>query len=152
MVKIQIQNQKKLTEEIINYYIEKSCRKGYENGVTDGRKEVLSKAYGLAQKGVNVPERRDLTPLGMITFPDKNKGLKNAIIDSLPKLEKEDYFLGKTINEFRKVAISQEEKGIAKYGHELRPNDNYNWLDMALEELVDATKYIIAEKAKRGEI
>ena len=126
-------------EEIINHYIEQSCQKGYAEGVIDGRKEVLSKAVGLAQKGVNVPRRRDLTPLGMITFPEKKESIKSA-------------FLSKVKREFDYLATMQEIKGIEKYGHELRPDDNYNWLDMALEELVDAVKYLVAEKEKRGKI
>lgn len=54
-----------------------------------------------------------------------------------------------TIAEFEKTAISQEEKGIEKYGKPLNPIDNYDWLDMADEEAVDLYKYLHAEKVKR---
>lgn len=48
------------------------------------------------------------------------------------------------------VADSQEDKGIKKYGKPLNPLDNYDWLDMEFEELIDAAKYNRAEKAKRN--
>lgn len=57
--------------------------------------------------------------------------------------------LHRTIKDFESVAKSQEEKGIAKYGKPLDPMDNYDWLEMANEELVDAYKYFMAEKVKR---
>lgn len=57
--------------------------------------------------------------------------------------------LHNTIEEFDYVANRQEEKGIAKYGKPLDPMDNYDWLEMANEELVDAYKYFMAEKVKR---
>lgn len=57
--------------------------------------------------------------------------------------------LNKTIKEFKEVAYSQEVKGINKYGKPLDPMDNYNWLQMALEEQVDGAKYLIAEMEKR---
>lgn len=50
---------------------------------------------------------------------------------------------------FGEVADSQEDKGIIKYGKPLDPLDDYDWLDMALEESVDGTKYLVAEKVKR---
>ena len=54
-----------------------------------------------------------------------------------------------TKDEFIKTANSQERKGILKYGKPLEPMDDYDWLDMEAEELVDAFKYNRAEKAKR---
>ncbi|KGX84465.1 hypothetical protein [Pontibacillus litoralis] len=57
--------------------------------------------------------------------------------------------LRRSIAEFSGVAISQEEKGVAKYGKPLDPRDNYNWLEMAKEELVDGFKYLEAERVKR---
>ena len=94
-----------VAEEIINHYINKSCEKGYNNGVIDGRNEVLSKAYGLAQKGVNVPQRRDLTPLGMITFPDKNEGSESRfkkILDPIAELlEKKNHDYGNSYSKLR---------------------------------------------------
>src|SRR5690606_19056662 len=50
---------------------------------------------------------------------------------------------------FGRVADNQEDKGIAKYGKPLDPLDDYDWLQMALEESVDGTKYLIAEMEKR---
>lgn len=60
------------------------------------------------------------------------------------------HHLNKTIEEFDYIANSQEKKGIAKYGKPLDPLDNYDWLEMANEELVDGYKYLIAEKEKRN--
>lgn len=54
-----------------------------------------------------------------------------------------------TKDEFIKVANSQERKGIEKYGKPLDALDNYDWLEMALEEQVDGTKYLVAEMEKR---
>lgn len=53
---------------------------------------------------------------------------------------------------FSEVADSQENKGIEKYGKPLNPLDNYDWLDMEFEELIDAAKYNRAEKIKRNHI
>ncbi|MBN6205562.1 hypothetical protein JYK21_03780 [Ralstonia pickettii] len=53
---------------------------------------------------------------------------------------------------FSEVADSQEDKGIEKYGKPLNPLDNYDWLDMEFEELIDAAKYNRAEKIKRQHI
>jgi hypothetical protein len=52
----------------------------------------------------------------------------------------------KTIDNFRKDAISQSVKGVAKYGKVLDPLDNYNWRTMAKEELADAYVYLDAEE------
>ncbi len=57
--------------------------------------------------------------------------------------------LNHAIEEFAKTANNQENKGITKYGKPLNPYDNYDWLDMEFEELVDAAKYNRAEKRKR---
>ena len=65
--------------------------------------------------------------------------------------EVEAKHLNHTIKEFTDVAESQEfDKGIPKYGKPLDPLDNYDWLDMEFEELVDAIKYNRAEKVKRN--
>ena len=54
---------------------------------------------------------------------------------------------------FKRVAFTQEMKGLDKYGEPLNPhNKNYNWLEMATEELVDGFKYLHAEQVKRNEI
>lgn len=57
--------------------------------------------------------------------------------------------LKRSIISFGNTANAQEEKGIKKYGKPLDPMDDYDWLDMATEELVDAFKYLEAEKVKR---
>lgn len=57
--------------------------------------------------------------------------------------------LNESIKEFDRVARVQEKKGIMKYGQALDPLDRYDWLEMAKEELVDAFKYLQAEKEKR---
>ena len=50
---------------------------------------------------------------------------------------------------FEEVADIQERKGIEKYGQPLRALDGFDWLQMALEEQVDGTKYLVAEMEKR---
>lgn len=50
---------------------------------------------------------------------------------------------------FNDVANNQERKGIMKYGQPLNPMDKYDWLEMCIEELTDAYKYLVAEQAKR---
>lgn len=51
---------------------------------------------------------------------------------------------------FNNTANDQEQKGIKKYGKPLNPLDNYNWLEMCLEEQVDGAAYIVAEMDKRS--
>lgn len=60
--------------------------------------------------------------------------------------------LKKTKEIFGEVAYSQEIKGIEKYRQPLDPLDNYDWLEMALEEQVDGTKYLVAEMEKRKDV
>jgi len=50
---------------------------------------------------------------------------------------------------FTEAANRQENKGVEKYGKPLDPLDNYDWLEMATEELVDGFKYLVAEQVKR---
>ena len=57
-----------------------------------------------------------------------------------------------SVDQFTQVALSQEKKGIQKYGQPLNPLDSYDWLDMASQELVDGFKYLHAEQVKRAEI
>ena len=45
----------------------------------------------------------------------------------------------------------RRERGRKKYGKGLDHNDNYDWLEMAIEEQLDALQYLLAEKLKRGE-
>ena|SRR5690625_2599520 len=56
--------------------------------------------------------------------------------------------LENTVIKFAIEAQVQEDKGIDKYGKPLDPLDNYDWLKMASEELVDAYKYLNAEQEK----
>jgi hypothetical protein len=65
----------------------------------------------------------------------------------------EKSFLQKVIDQFTKSAESQENKGIEKYGHEVQPHDpKWDWNLMAEEELVDAFKYLHADRIRRDEI
>jgi len=57
--------------------------------------------------------------------------------------------LNDTIDKFAEKAKSQEEKGLVKYGKPLDPLDDYDWLEMANDEMVDGYKYLVAEKEKR---
>jgi len=57
--------------------------------------------------------------------------------------------LKRTVNKFEEMAVSQEEKGMEKYGKPIDPLDDYDWLEMADEEMVDGYKYLHAEKIKR---
>lgn len=60
--------------------------------------------------------------------------------------------LEKVNKKFSETAYLQEMKGIRKYGKALDPIDNYDWLQMALEEQVDGTKYLVAEIEKRKHV
>lgn len=60
--------------------------------------------------------------------------------------------LHKSLIKFADVAHKQEEKGIAKYGKSLDPADKYDWTEMAIEELVDGFKYILAEQVRRKSV
>jgi len=57
--------------------------------------------------------------------------------------------LQSSIDKFTSSAKSQEDKGIEKYGQPLDPLDDYDWLEMAIEEQVDGFKYLHAEQIKR---
>lgn len=54
-----------------------------------------------------------------------------------------------TNEEFKKVNEKQAQKGFENYGKYLNPADQYDWCDMALEELVDAVNYLVAEKERK---
>lgn len=61
--------------------------------------------------------------------------------------------LESSIGKFEEVAIEQEHKGLEKYGQPLDPHDKtYDWLEMTIEEVVDAFKYLHAEQVARKEI
>jgi len=74
----------------------------------------------------------------------------NIIADEMLKDGNKHLF--NTIDNFNEEARSQEVKGINKYGKSLDPLDNYDWLEMASEELVDAYKYFHAERVKRDDV
>src|SRR5690625_1336623 len=57
--------------------------------------------------------------------------------------------LHNTLIKFSQVAHSQEKKGIAKYGKPLVPADDYDWIELAIEEQVDGFKYLLADKRIR---
>lgn len=59
------------------------------------------------------------------------------------------HHLHHTIKQFDDMARKQEGKGVIKYGKPLDPMDDYNWLDMAEEEMVDGFKYIEAQRKKQ---
>lgn len=62
-------------------------------------------------------------------------------------------FLQRVCNQFFRTADSQEQKGMEKYGHEVQPHDpKWDWNRMAEEEIVDAYKYILAERERRDAI
>lgn len=60
--------------------------------------------------------------------------------------------LEKSIASFRETATNQAQKGIKKYGKPLDPLDDYNWLNIAKEEIVDGFEYLEAEQVKRQQI
>lgn len=54
---------------------------------------------------------------------------------------------------FKRVAFTQEMKGLDKYGEPLDPlNKEFDWLEMCIEEQVDGFKYLHAEQVKRAHI
>lgn len=53
------------------------------------------------------------------------------------------------MEEITEVAVKQDEFGFKKYGQYLDPMDDYDWLNMATEELADLMKYMKAEHKKR---
>ncbi|AEZ50553.1 hypothetical protein F400_gp106 [Bacillus phage BCD7] len=56
------------------------------------------------------------------------------------------------MEEMTEVAVKQDEFGFKKYGQYLDPMDDYDWLNMATEELADLMKYMKAEQYKRDAI
>ena len=51
----------------------------------------------------------------------------------------------KSLFQLKQVMQQQDEYGIRKYGKELGPRDNYNWINMFMEEMADGLKYIQCE-------
>lgn len=54
-----------------------------------------------------------------------------------------------SIEDYTNTIHSQAEKGLEKYGQAMDPLDDYDWLEMATEELIDGHQYVVAEKRKR---
>lgn len=55
----------------------------------------------------------------------------------------------RTFDRLMKVAKSQDEFGHQKYGKYLDPEDDYDWIAMAEEELADLMKYLHAAREAR---
>lgn len=56
----------------------------------------------------------------------------------------------RSIDKFKEVINTQSDKGIEKYGQPLQPIAiEYDWLEMAAEEMVDGFQYLVAEMEKR---
>lgn len=55
-----------------------------------------------------------------------------------------------SIEDYKNTIHNQSQKGLEKYGQPMDPLDNYNWLQMAKEELVDGHQYLKAEEIKRN--
>jgi hypothetical protein len=51
--------------------------------------------------------------------------------------------------EVLKILTERNQKGREIYGHGLNHNDDYNWLDMAIEEAADLFKYLVAERLRQ---
>jgi hypothetical protein len=51
--------------------------------------------------------------------------------------------------EVLKILTERNQKGRETYGHGLNYNDDYNWLDMAIEEAADMLKYLVAERLRQ---
>lgn len=57
------------------------------------------------------------------------------------------------LDEVKKTMEEQDEFGLKKYGVPLNPHDpQYDWLEMAQQELADGLKYFIAEKVRRNQV
>lgn len=53
-------------------------------------------------------------------------------------------------DKFKRIIRKQSDKGIEKYGQPLKPiATEYDWLQMAEEEMVDGFQYLVAEQEKR---
>ncbi len=58
----------------------------------------------------------------------------------------------KSLLQLKQVMQQQDEYGIRKYGKELDPKDNYNWLMMFMEEMADGMKYIQCEMENKTDV
>jgi hypothetical protein len=58
----------------------------------------------------------------------------------------------KALGRMRKTMYSQDHFGIKKYGKSLHPAMNYDWLDMAQEELADMLKYLQCERDRKESV
>jgi hypothetical protein len=58
----------------------------------------------------------------------------------------------KSLKRLEGVMHSQDDFGIKKYGKPLNSRMNYNWLEMAREELADFLKYLECEEERKRDI
>lgn len=61
-------------------------------------------------------------------------------------------FTRRVLDRTENIMNNQDSFGLEKYGKPLDPMDDYDWLNMAEEELADALKYFNAEREKRNTI
>lgn len=55
----------------------------------------------------------------------------------------------KMIDNLKEIAYKQDDFGVEKYKKPLTANLNYDWLQMAMEELVDLGKYLECETERK---
>lgn len=60
--------------------------------------------------------------------------------------------LTKVETETIRTIQERNKKGRETYGKGLDYRDDYDWLDMAIEECADMLKYLVAEKLRRQEM
>ena len=58
----------------------------------------------------------------------------------------------KALETLTKVMYAQDEYGVKKYGTTLKHTQNYDWLQMFLEEMADGLKYIQNEMDRKKQV
>jgi hypothetical protein len=58
----------------------------------------------------------------------------------------------KALKTLEKVMLSQDKYGFQKYGTALKHTQNYDWLQMFLEEMADGLKYIQNEMNRKKQV
>lgn len=66
--------------------------------------------------------------------------------------EKDFPITRKALSTIEKVMYEQDEYGFDKYKKALDAKDNYNWLEMFLQETADGLKYIQCEIERKAQI
>jgi hypothetical protein len=56
----------------------------------------------------------------------------------------------RALRKLKKTMYSQDDFGVNKYGEPLSSNMNYNWLEMAREEISDFLKYLQCEEERKN--